>query len=77
MSKLRVDAEHRILLPGSQPGEVFDVERRPDGGYVLARLDAFAPKQLRTEDEVRRAMEESPLNLTMTWEELRKITREL
>ena len=77
MSKLRVDTENRIELPGTQPGDLFEVQKQSRGSYLLVRLDEEVPERPRTPEEVLQAMEKYPLRPTMSWEELRKITREL
>lgn len=76
MSKSRVDKRHRIELPGSQPGDVFEVQKQADGGYVLVRLQGQPAGRPKTKEGVLQAMEENPLKLTMSWEVLRQITRE-
>ena len=77
MSKLRVDTESRIKLPGAQPGELFEVQQQGTGSYLLVRLDEEGPTRPRTPEEVLQAMERYPLRPTMSWEQLREITREL
>ncbi len=76
MSKLLVDTDSRIELPGAQPGEVFAVQQQNSGSYLLVRLDEHRAKRPRTPEEVLEAMERYPLRLTKSWEQLREITRE-
>lgn len=76
MSTLRVDGDNRIALPGAQPGELFDVQKQDTGSYLLVRLDEERAKRPRTPEEVLEAMERYPLRPTMSWEQLREITRE-
>lgn len=76
MNKLRVDTESRIELPGAKPGELFEVQEQGKGSYLLVRLDEEVPVEPRTPEEVLQAMERYPLRPTMSWEQLREITRE-
>ena len=76
MSTSRVDSANRIELPGSQPGDLFEIQERENGSYLLVRLPAPATIRPRTKEEVLQAMDRNPLNLAMSWEELRRITRE-
>lgn len=76
MSTQELDAERRILLPEGRPGEVFEIRPQGEGRFLLVRVEEAAPKRPKTKEEVRRAIEESPIEFTMSWEELRKITRE-
>lgn len=77
MSTSRVDHKHRIELPGSQPGDVFEVQRQADGGYVLVHLHEPPTERRKTRDEILEAIDANPLKLSMTWEEIRKATRDL
>jgi len=77
MSTQELDSQKRIVLPEGQPGDVYDILPQGEGRFLLVRLEEAVPKRPKTKEEVRRAIEENPLGLTMTWEELRKITREL
>ncbi len=76
VNKLRVDIENRIELPGTQPGDLFEVQEQGNGAYLLVRLDEEVPVRPRTPEEVLQAMERYPLRLSKSWEQLREITRE-
>jgi hypothetical protein len=76
MSIVRTDAKKRISLPGSCPGEVYEIVNEEPGRYSLIRLVAPPKKKPRTPSEVKKAVERAPLKPTMTWDQLRKLTRE-
>ena len=73
------DAKRRVVLPGAKPGDVFHCERQDENHYLLIRLATPPPlpkKQRMTRAQVRRALRNSRMKFDMTWEELRKLTRE-
>ena len=76
MPTVRADAKKRIVIPGSAPGDVFDVQRQGDERYVLVRLYRPDPEPKKTVDECLEVMSRTPLRMTLSWEELRQITRE-
>lgn len=76
MSTTRVDSKKRIVLPNSKPGDVYEVQPQGEGRFLLVRLErpqAVAPM---SREECLAAMENFPLSPTLTWEELRRITRD-
>ena len=75
MSTQTLDSEKRIVLPEGRPGDVFEVLPQGEGQYLLVRVEQSAKKGM-TEEESREAIRNSPLTFTMTWEELRQMTRE-
>jgi len=72
----KTDSKRRIVLPRARPGDVFDVQELGEGRYVLVRLERPEPKQSLSREDCLQAMEERPLRLAMSWEELRSLTRE-
>jgi hypothetical protein len=72
----KADAKRRVVLPGAAPGDVFDVRRQGDEDYLLVKLRAPEPKGRLSREECLRAMEAAPLRLSMSWNELKKLTRE-
>ena len=76
MNAVRADAKKRVIIPGAKPGDIFDVQRQGDERYVLVRLHRpeVAPRKGRA--ECLDALSRSPLTLTLSWEQLRQITRE-
>jgi len=77
MKIVRTDAKKRISLPGSRPGEVYEVINEEPGHYSLVRVvSPMARTKTKTVSQVEKAMKAAPLKLTKSWEELRKLTRE-
>lgn len=76
MSTSTVDAKKRIVLPKGSPGEIFDIQQQAEGRYLLVRLEKPPHSARVSKAECRKAMREAPLRPTMTWEELRRKTRE-
>lgn len=77
MSTSKVDSKKRIVLPNGRPGDVFDIQQQADGRFLLVRLEKPERSEPMSKQECLEAMNRAPLRLTMTWEELRKLTREL
>jgi len=77
MKIVRTDAKKRISLPGSHPGEVYELINEEPGHYSLVRLVAPTPKtKPKTISQVGKAMNVAPLKPSKTWKQLRKLTRE-
>jgi hypothetical protein len=72
---LTADAKKRIVLPGAAPGDVFACERS-DQAIVLRRIYRAGASRKRTRAAVLKAIRTSKFKPAMTWEELRKFTRE-
>ncbi len=75
MSTQELDSEKRIVLPDGRPGDVFEIRPHGEGQYLLVRIEHPVHRKM-SEEESREAILRSPLTPTMTWEELRQITRE-
>ena len=76
MSTVKADGEKRVMIPGAAPGDVFDVQRQGDERYVLVRLHRPEPARKKTREACPEAMSRTPLRMALSWEELRRITRE-
>ncbi len=78
MSHSTVDSKKRIVLPGGRPGDVFDIKRQAEGRFLLVRLEKPETAQRMSKRECLdlEAMDKAPLRPTMSWEELRELTRE-
>lgn len=76
MKVARADAKRRVVIPGAEPGDVFDIQGEGEGRYILVRLQRPPPRTRMTRQECRDAMARSPLTPIMSWEELRRLTRE-
>lgn len=70
------DAKKRVILPGAKPGDVFACERS-EQAIVLRRIYRADANRKRTKAQVLRAIRTSKFKPAMTWEKLRKLTREL
>lgn len=72
----KADSKQRVVLPGAKPGDVYDIQVQEEGRYLLVRLERPEPKGAMSREDCLRAMDDRPLRLAMTWEELRRLTRE-
>jgi len=64
------------VLRGARPGDVFDVQEQGDGRFLLVRLRRPEPRPSMSREDSLRAMDEHPLRLGMSWDELKRLTRE-
>lgn len=71
----KTDSEGRVALPSAEPGEVYDVQHQGEGRYLLVRLEKASPEPMSRQDCLQ-AIQDHPLQPTMSWEELRSFTRE-
>jgi hypothetical protein len=76
MATSKADSKKRVVLPAVQPGDVFDIQKKTEGQYVLIRLERPEFPDRVSRKDCLKAMDEAPLCPAMSWEELRKITRE-
>jgi|GraSoiStandDraft_17_1057272.scaffolds.fasta_scaffold1425362_1 hypothetical protein len=73
---VKADNKKRVIIREARPGDVFVVENQGNGHFHLVRLTAPEPPQKPTRREVRERIKKFKLRGTMSWEELRQITRE-
>ena len=76
MAVVQADAEGRVVIPGVEPGDVLDVHQQGNGRYMLVRAYRPAAAPRKSREACLEAMSQSPLRLTLSWEELRQLTRE-
>lgn len=76
MKTVTADQKRRVSLPDAEPGDVFDVQITREGSYVLEKLIRPSRSKRPSAAQVRRAMEAAPLAPALSWEELRRQTRE-
>ena len=76
MGTSKVDSKKRIVLPKGRPGDVFDIQQHAEGQYLLVRLEKPERATKITKQACLEAMANAPLHPTMTWDELKKRTRE-
>jgi hypothetical protein len=72
---LRADSKKRVVLPGAAPGDVFTCEETKQG-LLLRRIYHPGPKKNMTKKQVLAAIRSWKAIPAMSWEELRKLTRE-
>ena len=72
----RADAKRRVVIPGAEPGDVFDVHRDGKERYVLVRLYRPESERRMSRQDCLDAISGSPLRPTLAWDELRRLTRE-
>jgi len=78
MSTQTLDSEKRIVLPEGQPGDVFEILPQGEGQYLLIRqIQPTAHEKPKTREACLEAIRNSRIQMTMSWEELRSITRDL
>ncbi|MCY4627212.1 MAG: hypothetical protein OXE58_06555 [Acidobacteria bacterium] len=76
MPTTRADEERRVTLPDATPGDLFDVRRPGNGDYLLVRVSSPAPKPPPSYAEVLEAILKNPVEMRLSWEELRRLTRD-
>jgi hypothetical protein len=64
------------VVPDAQPGDVFAYEDLGNGHFHLVRLNLPSPPKRKTRAQVRKALATSKLKFDLSWDELRKLTRE-
>ena len=73
---MRADSKKRVVIPGATSGDVFDIQPEGDERCVLVRLHRPGAAPKKSVEECLEAMDQNPLRMTLSWEELRQITRE-
>ena len=73
---ITADSKKRVVIPWVKPGDVFACEQRDENHFSLARLNPPPPRKKKTKAEIRHAILHSKMKPTMSWDELRKLTRE-
>ena len=76
MKAVRADIKKRVVIPGARPGDIFDVQRQGDERFVLVRLHRADEAPEMTREACLEAMDRSPLDMALSWEQLRGITRD-
>ena len=72
---LTADSKKRVVLPSAAPGDVFVCRETPEG-LVLTRVYRPTDRARMTKAEAVRAIRASKFKPAMSWEDLRKLTRE-
>ena len=76
MATVRADSKRHVVVPGARPGDVFDIQRQDDHRYLFVRLQRPTAVPKMTREECLEAIFRYPLPVGMSWEQLRKLTRE-
>lgn len=76
MAITTADSKKRVVIPIARPGDVFDVREQGEGRLLLVRLVKPKPKTRMSRAQSLRAIAASPLRPKMSWNELRRLTRE-
>jgi hypothetical protein len=76
MAIATADKKKRVVIPTARPGDVFDIQQQSEERVVLVRLVKPKPKARLSRAQVLRAIASRPLQPTMNWSELRRLTRE-
>ncbi len=71
-----VDSKRRLVLPGAQPGECYAVCQSIAGRYELAKVIPVPEKPKSTPADLDALLSSAALTPKMSWEDLRKLTRE-
>ena len=72
---LTADAKKRVMIPGAAPGDVFACEQTTQG-VLLRRIYRKTPRKKPTKEQALKAVRSWKFKPAMSWEELRKLTRE-
>lgn len=72
----KADSKKRVVLPGANPGDVYDVQDQGEGRYLLVRLEMPEPRAGMSRKACLDALDDRPLRLGMSWDELQRLTRE-
>ncbi len=70
------DAKKRIRIPAVHPRDVYHPETLTRDFIVLRRIEPPKPKKRMTREQIERAIENSPIKFNVSYDELRKLTRE-
>ncbi|MDD5260810.1 MAG: hypothetical protein PHD76_03080 [Methylacidiphilales bacterium] len=70
------DQKRRIVLPGVSPGDVLSIQQTEPGHFELSILIPTPKKSPPTPSQVRRLKNDHALTPSLSWKQLRKLTRE-
>jgi hypothetical protein len=73
---LIADSKKRVVIPGAKPGDVFSFQQQDENHFLIVRLQPPPPRQRKTKAQIRHAILHSKMRPTMSWDELRALTRE-
>ena len=76
MPTVRADTKRRVVIPTAHPGDIFDIQSQGEGRLLLVRLQVPPAPPKKSRAECLAAIARNPLRLRLSWEELRRLTRE-
>jgi hypothetical protein len=76
MATARADAKKRVVIPTAHPGDIFDIQSQGEGRFLLVRLQVPQAPPKKSRAECLAAIARNPLRLRLSWDELRRLTRE-
>lgn len=77
MPTATLDQKRRLVLPESQSGEVYHIDKQQDGKYSIVRLMKPTKSKVKSQAVVRKLLKAKPLTPKMDWDTLKAQTREL
>ena len=69
------DEKKRLRIPAVHPRDIYHPETLTRDLIVLRRVEPPKPKKRMTSEHIRRAIENSPIRFTKSWDELKKEVR--
>ena len=76
MATARADARKRVVIPTAHPGDIFDIQCQGDGRLLLVRLQGPPSRSRKSREERMAAIARNPIRLRLSWDEVRRLTRE-
>lgn len=76
MKTMKADSKRRVILPGSKPGDIFAVRSHQGNEMVITKLEQPKPGNKPTKEQIEHALAQMHEGQTLSWEELRAMTRE-
>ena len=73
---ITADSKKRVVIPWVKPGDVFSCEQQDENRFSITRLNLPPPPKKKTKAQIRHAILHSKMRPMMSWDELRKLTRE-
>ncbi|HTB84330.1 MAG TPA: hypothetical protein VK742_11800 [Candidatus Sulfotelmatobacter sp.] len=73
---ITADSKKRVVNPWAKAGDVFACEQKDENHFLYTRLTPPPPIKKKTKAQIRHALKNSRMKFDLTWDELRKLTRE-
>ena len=75
MKTATTDQKRRIVIPNAEPGEIYCIREIEPGHLELTKMVPVSQNR-KSPAELRVLLNEQPLTPSMSWESLRRSTRE-